>query len=69
VKQLDLDAGIAAVIDLVREVHTPIDQAITVGKPIAPFEYAALTGAVGALLDAIDARLTPPPALALKAVA
>jgi hypothetical protein len=69
VKQLDLDPGIAAVIDLVREMHTPIDQAITGGKPINVCEYAALTGAVSALLNAIDARRTPPPVMALKAVA
>jgi hypothetical protein len=69
VKQLDLDPGIAAVIDLVREVHTPIYRATSAGKTVDALEVAALAGAVGALLDAIDARLTPSPAMPLKAVA
>ena len=64
----DFDPGLAAVIGLVREIHGPIEDAITKGGPVAPLEAAALVGAVGALLNAIDARTRPTPARALKAV-
>ncbi|MDH6448264.1 hypothetical protein M2155_000672 [Streptomyces sp. SAI-119] len=64
----DFDPGLAAVIGLVREIHGPIEDAITKGGPVSSFDAAALAGAVGALLNAIDARTTPTPALALKAV-
>lgn len=57
---LDCDSALTAVIGLVREIHTPIDQAITDGKAVTSADFAALDGAVGALLDAIDARLNPP---------
>jgi hypothetical protein len=57
VNTLDLDSGLAAVVDFVREVHDPIAQAITDSKPVTATDFAALSGAVWALLDAIDARL------------
>ncbi|MFD4547200.1 hypothetical protein [Streptomyces sp. NPDC058466] len=68
---LDLDAGLASVVDFVREVHAPIYQAITDHKPVTSTDCAALSGAVQALLDAIDARLPQPEqqTAALKAVA
>ena len=54
---LDLDSGLAAVVGFVREVHGPISQAITDHKEVTATDCAALSGAVYALLDAIDARL------------
>ena len=65
----DIDPALTSVIDLVREIHDPIDAAIAAGRPVPPFEFGALAGAVGALLDAIDARPNPSPARTLKAVA
>lgn len=65
----DFDPALANVIELVREIHRPIAEAITVGRPVTPFEAGSLAGVVGALLDAIDARRPQPPVLALKAVA
>jgi len=65
----DFDPGLAAVIGLVRELHGPIEEAITKGALVTSFDAAALAGAVGALLDAIDARTSPAPVQALKAVA
>ena len=69
--ELDLDAGLAAVVDYVREVHAPIWQAIANGGEISSADYAHHLGAVHALLGAIDARLPQPvqPAVALKSVA
>ena len=64
----DFDPALANVIELVREIHAPIDAVARKGGLVAPLEAAALAGAVGALLDAIDARTRPAPALALKAV-
>ncbi|MER6492623.1 hypothetical protein [Streptomyces griseorubiginosus] len=64
----DFDPALAAVVELVREIHAPIDSVVRTGGPVFPLEAAALTGAVGALLDAIDARTRPAPALALRAV-
>lgn len=63
---VDFDSGLAAVIGLVREVHAPIDQAITDHKDVTSTDYAALSGAVAALLGAIDARTQASP---LKGVA
>jgi ribosome maturation factor RimP len=57
VNTLDLDAGLATVVDFVREVHDPIWQAITDHEPVTTTDCAVLSGAVRALLDAIDARL------------
>jgi ribosome maturation factor RimP len=54
---LDLDAGLASVVDFVREAHDPIWQAITDRKEVTSTDCAVLSGAVRALLDAIDARL------------
>lgn len=70
-KNLDLDSGIAAVVDYVREVHAPITQAITDGGAVTKTDCALLSGAVAALLNAIDARLPQrePQVAALKAVA
>jgi hypothetical protein len=71
VNELDLDPGMAAVVAYVREVHAPISKAITDGTPVTGTDCAFLSGAVEALLGAIDARLPQPeqPAAALKAVA
>ncbi|NED31025.1 hypothetical protein [Streptomyces sp. SID8499] len=54
---LNPDAGLTAVINFVREVNGPIDQAITDGGEVTSTDCAALSGAVSALLNAIDARL------------
>ncbi|MFB7244573.1 hypothetical protein ACFCYX_19195 [Streptomyces populi] len=69
--ELDLDSGMAAVVAYVREVHAPISQAIANGDNVTGTDCAFLSGAVQALLDAIDARLPQPeqPVAALKAVA
>ncbi|MFI9598859.1 hypothetical protein ACIHCX_03090 [Streptomyces sp. NPDC052043] len=56
----NLDSGLAAVLDHVREVHGPIGEAITDGKEITAADCALLSGAVGALLDAIDVRTEAP---------
>lgn len=67
---LDLEPSLATVVDFVRDVHAPIWQAIEDGKPVTDIECAALSGAVLALLKAIDARSPQPqPVAALKAVA
>jgi hypothetical protein len=66
---LVMDPALAAVVECVREMHAPVDAATTVGRQVSPFDVAALSGAVGALLDAIDARPDPAPARALQAVA
>lgn len=66
-KNLDMDSGLAAVVDFVREVNAPISQAITDGGEITSTDCAHLSGAMNALLDAIDARL--PQAAAEKQVA
>ncbi|MEU9470496.1 hypothetical protein AB0D78_28530 [Streptomyces avermitilis] len=59
---LDLDSGLGAVLDFVREVHNPISQAITDRKGVTATDCAMLSGAVEALLNAIDARLPQPEA-------
>jgi hypothetical protein len=69
VNNLILDAGLAAVVDFVRETHAPIEQAIADGKPVESCDFAALTGAVGALLNAIDARRIDNQPVTVKAVA
>lgn len=56
-RNLDLDPGIASVIDFVREVHAPIYDAIRTGGTVTSTDYAHLSGAVDALLHAVDARL------------
>lgn len=66
---LDMDPALSAIIELVRETHAPVDTAITKGHVVNPLDVAAVTGAVGALLNAIDARRTPPPAHLMKAAA
>lgn len=65
---LDMDAGLAAVLEFVRELQQPIDEAIEAGKPVPPGDFAALSGAVSAMLDAIDAR-TPQEQPTVKAAA
>ncbi|MFI5992408.1 hypothetical protein ACIBAC_11225 [Streptomyces sp. NPDC051362] len=69
--ELDMDPGLAAVVDFVREVHASLSLAVGSGVATTA-DYAALDGAVTGLLSAIDARLPQPavqPAVALKAVA
>lgn len=66
---LDLDPGLAAVVDFTREHSDRIEQALTEGRTVPSFEFAALAGAVSALLDAIDARLPQQEQPAMKAVA
>lgn len=55
---LNLDSGLAAVVAYVRERNESIEQALANGKPVESFDYAALSGAVSTLLDAIHARTT-----------
>jgi hypothetical protein len=70
VNELDMDSGLASVVEYVREVHTPIWQAIADGRPVTSTDCAVLSGAMKALLDAIDTRRPQPPVLvALAAVA
>ncbi|MGW5173207.1 hypothetical protein ACWERY_02415 [Streptomyces sp. NPDC004082] len=68
-KLLDMDSGLTEVVNFVREVHAPISQAITDGEPVSGTDCALLSGALDALLNAIDARRPQPeqPAAALKA--
>jgi hypothetical protein len=66
---LDMDPALASVIEAVREAHAPVDDAINKGAPVYPPSVGSLAGAVGHLLDAIDARFTPPPVQAVKAAA
>ena len=66
---LILDVGLAAVVGFVRETHAPIEQALNTGQPVESCDYAALTGAVGALLNAIDARRVDIQPVTVKAVA
>lgn len=54
---LNIDAGLADVLDFVRECYAPIGQALAEDAPIDHDELAHLAGAVRALLGAIDARL------------
>lgn len=54
---LDLDPSFATVVDCVREHNERIEQALTNGRKVTDFDCAVLSGAVSALLDAIDARL------------
>lgn len=70
--ELDMDPGLAGVIACLRQVHDPIYAAIDEGCTVSEYDYAALSGAVQGLLNAIDARLpqpSPQMAAALKAVA
>jgi hypothetical protein len=72
VNELNMDSGLAAVVAYLREVHAPISKAITDGTPVTATDCAFLSGALDALLGAIDARLPQPveeSAVALKAVA
>lgn len=66
---LAMDPALAGVVALVREIHAPIDAEIAQGRQVDLLSVAALSGAVGALLAAIDARPDPAPARALQAVA
>lgn len=66
---LSMDPALASVVALVREIHTPIAADIAQGRGVDLLSTAALSGAVGALLDAIDSRPDPAPARALQAVA
>lgn len=63
---IDLDPGLAKVVNCVREHNDNIGKALTAGHAVDVFDLATLYGAVAALLDAIDARTEPTP---LKAVA
>ncbi|MWA08837.1 hypothetical protein [Streptomyces sp. BA2] len=63
---LHLDAGLAGVIDVVREAHAPIAKALAEQEPVSAVDFAALHGAVTGLLGAIDAR-TPAQAKAVAA--
>lgn len=63
--RLDMDAGLAGVIDVVREAHAPIAKALAEQEPVEITDFAALHGAVTGLLGAIDARTAAQP----KAVA
>lgn len=58
---LDCDPALLSVVGFVREIHTPIYEVISTGKPVGQCDVAALSGALSALLDAVDARLTPEP--------
>ena len=65
----DFDPALAGVIDVVREAYAPIGAAMAESRPVHPVEFGALAGAVDALLKALDARTSPAPVQALKAVA
>ena len=65
----DFDPALAAVMDVVRERYAPVGAAMAERRSVSPVEFGALAGAVGALLDALDARTRPAPVQALKAVA
>lgn len=54
---LDLDAGLASIVEAVRETHGPIWQAIEDRQLVTATDCAMLSGVVKALLNAIDARL------------
>lgn len=54
---LDIDAGLAGVLDLVRERYAPVGRALAENQPINNDDLAHLAGAVRGLLGAIDARL------------
>ncbi|GAA1887587.1 hypothetical protein GCM10009837_06640 [Streptomyces durmitorensis] len=54
--RLNLDAGLAVVVDAVREAHAPIAKAFAERQPVTIVDFAALHGAVTGLLSAIDAR-------------
>ncbi|MGW4825050.1 hypothetical protein ACWEP4_40610 [Streptomyces sp. NPDC004227] len=67
---IDVDGSLAASLGHVREIHDPIRKAIEDGEEITAIDCALLSGAVSALLDAIDARLPRHEAQpAIKAVA
>lgn len=65
----DFDPALADVIDVVREAYAPVGAAMAQRMPVQPVEFGALAGAVDALLKALDARTSPAPVQALKAVA
>ena len=65
----DFDPALGEVIDVVREVYAPIGAAMAERRTVDPVEFGALAGAVDALLKALDARTSPAPVQALKAVA
>jgi hypothetical protein len=72
VKNLDLDSGIASVLEAVREAHASVWPAVVLGKQVGAEDALQLASRVQALLGAIDARLPQPveeSAVALKAVA
>jgi hypothetical protein len=64
---LDIDDGLAGVLALAREKYAPVQRALAEHAPLKAMDLASLAGAVGALLDAIDART--PEMQATKAVA
>ncbi|MEV7034539.1 hypothetical protein AB0N99_30460 [Streptomyces sp. NPDC093272] len=66
---IDVDPALAEVIELVRRKYAPVGHALAGQRDVELGELAALAGSVGALLNAIDARRTPPPARTLAAVA
>lgn len=70
-KNLDLDSGLAAVVEAAREAHDSVWPAVALGKRVDEADVIELAGKLHALLNAIDARLPQPvqPAVALKAVA
>jgi hypothetical protein len=71
VNELDMDPGLAAVLEAVREAHASVWPAVVLGKQVDAEDAIQLASRVHALLGAIDARLPQPeqPAAALKAVA
>lgn len=66
---LDLDSGLAAVVEAVREIHGPIWQAIEDRQQVTTTDCAMLSGVVQALLRAIDARLPQAEQPVVQAVA
>lgn len=64
----DIDPALAEVIEFVREVHRPIGESHAEGRQASLYDLGRLVGAVGYLLDAIDARDNQSKPRHLKAV-
>jgi hypothetical protein len=66
VNNLNIDASLARVIDTAREKYAPVARAMAARESVDARDFGAVTGALGALLGALDARI---PEQQAKAVA